>query len=75
MLFWWLTIGFTVVWAIAIVVEVIWYSGPSEEEEYSADYTSEEGGIGTDIPHQQTEMASLSSPQDDYPMEMTKAGG
>jgi len=45
MLFWWLTIGFTVVWAIAIVVEVLWYWGPSEDEDCPTDSTSEEGQI------------------------------
>jgi flagellar basal body-associated protein FliL len=35
MLFWWLIIGFTVVWIIAVVIEVIWFGGPAEESEAS----------------------------------------
>ena len=32
-MFWWLTIGFIVVWVIAVIIEIVWFSTPDEEEE------------------------------------------
>lgn len=50
MSFWWLTIGFTVVWVIAVVIEVIWFWGPSEEEEEEPDSASVETGLEAPLP-------------------------
>ena len=35
MLFWWLMIGFLVLWAIAVAIEVIWFWGPDDEPDKS----------------------------------------
>ena len=35
MLFWSMTIGF-VVWVVAVVIEVIWFWGPTEDQELGA---------------------------------------
>ena len=50
MLFWWLTIGFAVVWVIAVAIEVIWFWGPVEDEEITSEAASEKTELEPTVP-------------------------
>lgn len=75
MLFWWLTIGFAVVWVIAVVIEVVWFWGPDEEPEPSpgsvADARQGPKLISPSVGAEKAEVAA----DEEFPVRVTSAGG
>ncbi|NLS98138.1 MAG: hypothetical protein GXX96_38905 [Planctomycetaceae bacterium] len=75
MLFWWLTIGFAVVWAIAVVIEVVWFWGPDEEPEPSPGSVADaRQGPKTTSPSIGAGNAEVAA-DEEFPVRVTSAGG